>query len=115
MDQLSGEMANSNFLNAILHCLPRQGKLLQPEESLQLLKKLVADKLHAYAPRRMQEILKHVQTMVNAIADERVPDVASSLKDSLVAPAVAAMQLFCKVEQPGVPSWGEIMRVTISM
>eukprot|EP00974_Lingulodinium_polyedra_P039079 3744870-Lingulodinium_polyedra.AAC.1 len=94
-------------MEKILGCLPRDDRRMAPEVSAQELRRLANSDVCKFAPRRLQEVLRHIEACVASLIESRPPDITAALSDSGIQPAIMAFQFFMVREPtPGTYVYG---------
>eukprot|EP00974_Lingulodinium_polyedra_P002442 227897-Lingulodinium_polyedra.AAC.1 len=101
IQQLSGDAAIERGVQHMLHCVPIAAKELLPEIVAQRLQALRTSKAHKLAPRPVQEMLRHIASLVAALVDGRPPDVTSALASERLRPIISRFQFFVKLKTEG--------------
>lgn len=92
--ELSGSACESRFISMITRALPSEHIRIKPEEAAQKLQAISVSPARKMAPRCVQEILKHVQSLVTSLCEDRPPDVRGALGNPKVQGIVALFQFF---------------------
>eukprot|EP00927_Polykrikos_kofoidii_P061219 TRINITY_DN56085_c0_g1_i1.p1 TRINITY_DN56085_c0_g1~~TRINITY_DN56085_c0_g1_i1.p1 ORF type:complete len:170 (-),score=45.30 TRINITY_DN56085_c0_g1_i1:34-543(-) len=87
-------------------CTPRLDMVIAAETSAQLLQALMLTEAFMIAPRSVQELSKHVLSLLNAIIDPMPPSVLAALGDEMLNRVVASFLYFCVCDDGGVSKYG---------
>jgi hypothetical protein len=96
--QLSGSACEHRFIKKIMRCLPNKTVHVKPEEAAQKLQALSVSPARKMAPCCVQEILKHVQSLVTSLCEDRPPDVRGAQGNTRLRGIVASFQFFARVQ-----------------
>lgn len=94
--QLSGEQATRRGYQQLMACMPSASSPVPPETTAQRLDALRTCAGHRLAPPTIQETLRHVSSLVEAIMDGRAPDMRSALGNASLRPIVTSFQYFVR-------------------